>query len=85
VQVGTNGEQATDEVVTVVAAPATAADDDSDEELHPADKKTLPLSGTIIASATESPDLTKNNDRLVAAMTAALAEVDTAEDLKVLG
>jgi hypothetical protein len=37
VQAGTNGEQATDEVVTVVGAPATAADDDSDEELHPAD------------------------------------------------
>ena len=28
--------------------------------------------------------MTKNNDRLVAAMTAALAELDTAEDLKVL-
>lgn len=75
---------ATDEVVTVVAAPATAADDDSDEELHPADKKMLPLAGAITAAATESPDMTKNNDRLVAAMTAALAVVDTVEDLKAL-
>jgi hypothetical protein len=75
---------ATDEVVTVVAAPATAADGDSDEELHPADKKVLYLAGAITAAATESLDLTKNNDRLVAAMAAALAVVDTAEDLKAL-
>jgi len=83
VQAGTNGEQATGEVATAVAAPATAADD-SDEELHPADKKVLSLAGAIISLATESSDLTKNNDRLVAAMTAALAVVDTVEDLKAL-
>jgi hypothetical protein len=83
VQLGTNGEQATGEVATAVAAPATAADD-SDEELHPADKKVLSLAGAIISLATESSDLTKNNDRLVAAMTAALEEADTAKDLKVL-